>query len=48
MATVLAAAATSHRTYSKYDRLFYSTMAIGMAVAVLIGFGPTYYSKTFG
>lgn len=31
----------------KYDRAFYSSMAIGMALTVLVGFGPTYYMKPF-
>jgi hypothetical protein len=30
-----------------YDRVFYSGMAITMALAVLIGFGPTYYFRLF-
>jgi hypothetical protein len=28
-----------------YDRVFYSGMAITMALAVLVGFGPTYYFR---
>jgi hypothetical protein len=40
--------APSRRTHGKYDRIFYSSMAIGMALTVLIGFGPTYYTKLFG
>jgi hypothetical protein len=31
-----------------YDRIFYSSMAIAMALAVFIGFAPTYYMKMFG
>jgi hypothetical protein len=33
---------------AKYDRVFYSTTAIIAALTVLIGFGPTYYTKLFG
>lgn len=29
----------------KYDRVFYSTIAIVMAITVFAGFAPTYYSK---
>ena len=32
----------------KYDRAFYSTIAIVMALTVLTGFAPTYYLKLFG
>lgn len=32
----------------KYDRVFYSGMAILMALTVLVGFAPTYYSRIFG
>lgn len=46
MATPVALA-TSPRTSAKSDRVFYSTMAIVMALTVLIGFGPTYYVKAF-
>jgi hypothetical protein len=31
----------------KYDRMFYSGMAIAMALTVLIGFAPTYYLRFF-
>lgn len=34
-------------TRGRYDRVFYSSMAIGMGLTVLIGFGPTYYTKVF-
>ena len=47
MATVVAQP-TSQRTPGKYDRVFYSSMAIAMALTVLIGFGPTYYTKVLG
>jgi hypothetical protein len=30
-----------------YDRLFYSGMAIGMALTVFIGFARTYYLSAF-
>lgn len=30
-----------------YDRAFYSGMAITMAAAVLVGFGPTFYFRAF-
>ena len=46
MATA-AAVATAPRASAKYDRVFYSSMAIVMALTVLIGFGPTYYVKPF-
>lgn len=47
MGTVVAAA-PSQRSRARYDRIFYSSMAIGMALTVLVGFGPTYYTKVFG
>jgi len=44
MATVAARAhAPSTLTVGKYDRVFYSGIAIAMAVTVVSGFGPTYY-----
>ena len=42
-----AALAVPPRTSARYDRVFYSSMAIVMALTVLIGFGPTYYMKAF-
>jgi hypothetical protein len=45
MATVLAPPAAAQRTAGAYDRVFYSGMAIAMAVTVLVGFGPTYYFR---
>ena len=39
--------APSHPSSGKYDRVFYSSMAIAMAVTVLVGFGPSYYTKAF-
>lgn len=44
MATMVAEM-RSPRTRPRYDRIFYSSMAIAMALAVLVGFGPTYYTK---
>ncbi len=32
----------------RYDRAFYSGIAIAMALTVLVGFGPSYYLKPFG
>ncbi|MEO5936241.1 MAG: hypothetical protein ABIP81_03425 [Terriglobales bacterium] len=48
MATASAANPTLPPSAGAYDRVFYSTMAIAMALTVLIGFGPTYYTKIFG
>lgn len=45
MATV--AAAKPSASAGAYDRLFYSGMAIGMAVTVFIGFAPSYYLRSF-
>jgi hypothetical protein len=42
------AAAGPHPTTGKYDRMFYSGLAIAMALTVLTGFAPTYYLKVFG
>ena len=42
-----AAVAVRTRTSARYDRVFYSSMAIAMALTVGIGFGPTYYMKAF-
>lgn len=30
-----------------YDRVFYGSMAVSMALLVLIGFGPTYYFRSY-
>jgi hypothetical protein len=46
MATAVAVATSPHAS-AKYDRAFYSTLAIVMALTVFIGFGPTYYAKAF-
>jgi hypothetical protein len=32
----------------RYDRVFYSGIAIAMALTVFVGFGPTYYFGAFG
>jgi hypothetical protein len=32
----------------KYDRIFFSTLAIVMALAVIVGFAPTYYARLMG
>lgn len=42
-----AAVAITPRAAARYDRVFYSSMAIVMALTVFIGFGPTYYMKAF-
>jgi hypothetical protein len=48
MATVVARAqAPSPVTIGKFDRAFYSGIAIAMAVTVFAGFGPTYYFAAF-
>ena len=47
MATAVAGT-VSQRTRGKYDRAFYSGMAVAMALTVLAGFARTYYLKVFG
>jgi hypothetical protein len=47
MATVAAPARVTQSTISAYDRVFYSGMAIAMAITVFIGFAPTYYLRPF-
>ncbi len=42
-----AAVGMTPRVSGKYDRVFYSSMAIVMALTVFVGFAPTYYAKTF-
>jgi hypothetical protein len=32
---------------TKYDRVFYSSLAVIMAITVLVGFGPTYYLRSY-
>ena len=39
--------APSALTVSRYDRVFYSSIAVAMAVTVFAGFGPTYYFGAF-
>ena len=43
MATVLAGPLAPAVDAGRYDRVFYSSMAIALAVTVFSGFGPTYY-----
>ena len=47
MATAAASKPVLHSAAGAYDRVFYSSMAIAMALTVLIGFGPTFYLKPF-
>lgn len=46
MSTVLKAPVAAQATYP-YDRVFYSGLAIVMALTVVAGFGPTYYFRAF-
>ena len=48
MATAAASKPVLHSAAGAYDRVFYSSMAIAMALTVLIGFGPTFYLKALG
>jgi hypothetical protein len=48
MTTVAASRLPTPIAAGQYDRVFYSGLAIAMALTVLIGFGPTYYLKAFG
>jgi hypothetical protein len=49
MATTTSAFSTApSRQVGSHDRIFYSTMAIVLALTVLLGFGPTYYFKLVG
>lgn len=36
------------RTVGRYDRLFYTAMAVAMGLTVLTGFASTYYLRLFG
>jgi hypothetical protein len=47
MATVVAGRLASG-VAGRYDRVFYSGIAIAMALTVFVGFGPTYYFGAFG
>lgn len=46
MSTVLEAPVAARATYP-YDRVFYSGLAIVMALTVIAGFGPTYYFRAY-
>jgi hypothetical protein len=48
MATVIARSQISSVDAARHDRVFYSGIAVAMALTVLFGFGPTYYFKAFG
>jgi hypothetical protein len=48
MATVAARPLPRAVSVSRYDRAFYSSIAIAMALTALVGFGPTYYFKALG
>ena len=48
MATVVAERVAPSVAVGRYDRVFYSGIAIAMALTVLVGFGPTYYFGAFG
>jgi hypothetical protein len=45
MTTAVVTAPVHVRTVGAYDRVFFSSIAILMALIVLIGFAPTYYLK---
>ena len=47
MTTTALRPASTSLTTGAYDRVFYSTVAIALAVVVFIGFGPTYYLRPF-
>jgi hypothetical protein len=44
----LTTAPSSRAASLPHDRLFYSSIAIALAVTVVAGFGPTYYFRIFG
>jgi hypothetical protein len=47
MSTITTArVAPSAAAVTKYDRVFYSSLAVVMAITVLVGFGPTYYLRS--
>ena len=48
MATVAARSQASPVDAARHDRMFYSGIAVAMALTVLFGFGQTYYFKAFG
>jgi hypothetical protein len=43
----MATVAREKRRVGAYDRVFYTGMAVALALTVLAGFGPTYYSRFF-
>jgi len=47
MTIVAAQLRTALVATARYDRMFYSGVAIAMALTVLVGFGPTYYFAAF-
>lgn len=47
MATTVARTPASPAAAGVYDRVFYSGMAIAMALTVFVGFAPTYYLRLF-
>jgi hypothetical protein len=47
MTTTAAPLRASSAATGRYDRVFYSGIAIAMALTVLFGFGPTYYFAAF-
>jgi hypothetical protein len=46
-AIVVPSAATRSLATGRYDRVFYSSLAIVMALVVFVGFAPTYYLRPF-
>jgi hypothetical protein len=48
MATAAVPNSVSIASLSRKDRIFYSTIAIVLALTVLIGFAPTYYLRVLG
>lgn len=48
MATVAVSKPALRPAAGAYDRVFYSSMAIVMALTVFAGFAPTYYLRVFG
>jgi hypothetical protein len=47
MSTTTTARVPSGTVITKYDRVFYSGLAAIMAITVLVGFGPTYYLRSY-
>jgi hypothetical protein len=48
MATLAAAQSARTPNPARYDRIFYSGIAIAMALTVIAGFFPTYYGRAIG